>query len=230
MHVLGGTARGIIGSTAQGDTLSRIVLDPEDVNQDRQVTMTDGTVVDLDSASRTLLDRIARQLHVHRSTYQHALRSGDAELDDRVAAGESRVEEVSPLYLRVAALQAKHRKGRGRAVDELDLDLLFQTRVWVSSAGASQPLSELTPSHRRNLVAWLERNTDAIEARVDAAEIPDELRNRHTGAQPWVTGTPLYRRLQELIAAETGRDLAIDRARQIVREVEFQRTGEWPQT
>lgn len=209
--------------------MTRIVLDPDDVNQDRQVTLTDGTVVALDDASRTLLDRIARQLHVHRSSYQHALRSGDSELDDRVASGEARVEDVAPLYLRVAALQARLRKDRGRAVDELDLDLLFQTRVWVSSSGASQPLSELTPSHRRNLVAWLERNSEAIAGRVEAADLDGELTGSLADAEPWVAGTPLYRRLQELIAAETGRDLAIDRARQIVRQVEFQRTGEWPQ-
>ena len=205
------------------------MLDPEDVNQDRHVTMTDGAVVDLGEASRTLLDRIARQLHVHRSTYQHALRSGDAELDDRVAAGEARVEEVSPLYLRVAALQAKQREGRGRAVDELDLELLFQNRVWVSSSGVSQPLSELTPSHRRNLVGWLERNSEAIARRVEEADLGEQVETWRE-ADPWVAGTPLYERLQELIAAETGRDLAIDRARQIVRDVEFQRTGRWPGT
>lgn len=208
--------------------MARIVIDPDEVNQDRHVTMTDGTVIDLDEASRTLLDRIARQLHVHRSSYQHALRSGDPELDDRVAAGETRVEEVAPLYLRVAALQAKQRQGRGRAVDELDLDLLFQTRVWVSSSGASQPLSELTPSHRRNLVAWLERNSGAIQDRVAAAGFDRDVAAALADADPWIAATPLYRRLQELIAAETGRDLAIDRARQIVRQVEFQRTGEWP--
>ena len=192
--------------------------------------LTDGTVVDLGDASRTLLDRIARQLHVHRSTYQHALRSGDAELDDRVAAGEARLEEVSPLYLRVAALQAKQREGRGRAVDELDMELLFQNRVWVSSSGASQPLSELTPSHRRNLVAWLERNSDAIARRVREGDLGEDVTAAWREAEPWVAGTPLYERLQELIAGETGRDLAIDRARQIVREVEFQRTGQWPRT
>lgn len=221
--------RGIIGSTAQGATVSRIVLDPEDVNQDRHVTMTDGTVVDLGEASRTQLDRIARQLHVHRSTYQHALRSGDAELDDRVAAGEAAVDAVSPLYLRVAALQAAAREGRGRAVDELDLELLFQTRVWVSSSGASQPLAELTPSHRRNLVAWLERKSDAIEERVHE-ELEPDLPGPWEPSEPWIAGTPLYRRLQELIAGETGRDLAIDRARQIARQVEFERSGEWPRS
>lgn len=210
--------------------MPRIVLDPDDVNQDRQVTLTDGTVVELADASRTLLDRIARQLHVHRSTYQHALRSGDPEVDDRVAAGEARVEDVSPLYLRVAALQKARRSDRGRAVDELDLELLFQTRVWVSSSGASEPLSELTPTHRRNLVGWLERNSDAIAGRVAETPLPPELLDTWRETEPWVAGTPLYQRLQELIAGETGRDLAIDRARQIVREVEFQRSGEWPQS
>lgn len=210
--------------------MTRIVLDPDDVNQDRHVTMTDGTVLELGEASRTQLDRIAQQLHVHRSTYQHALRSGDADLDDQVAAGERRVEEVSPLYLRVGALQAAKRQGSGRAVEELDLEMLFQTRVWVSSAGVSRPLSELTPTHRRNLVGWLERNSDAIRERVRSTDLPPGLIAGLVKATPWVAGTPVYRRLTELIAAETGRDQAIDRARQIVREVEFKRSGEWPQS
>lgn len=210
--------------------MTRIVLDPDDVNQDRHVTLTDGSVVQLGDASRTVLDRIARQLHLHRSSYQHALRSGDPELDDRVAAGEVRVEDVSPLYLRVSALQSAARKASGRGVDELDLEMLFQTRVWVSSAGASQPLAALTPKHRRNLIAWLERNSDAIRDRARSTDLPAGLMASHVKATPWVAGTPLYRRLTELIAAETGRDQAIDRARQIVREVEFQRSGEWPTT
>lgn len=210
--------------------MPRIVLDPDEVNQDRHVTLTDGSVVELGDASRTLLDRIARQLHVHRSSYQHALSSGDRDLDDRVAAGEVRVEDVAPLYLRVAALQASARKDRSRAVDELDLELLFQNRVWVSSSGASQPLAELTPSHRRNLVAWLERQSEAISERVGSADLDAELLAAWQESDPWIAGTPVYRRLQELIAAETGRDLAIDRARQIVRQVEFERSGEWPQS
>lgn len=205
--------------------MSRIVLDPDDVNQDRHVTMTDGTVVELSDADRRMLDRIARQLHVHRSTYQHAFRSDDPELEQSVAAGERRVEDVAALYLRVAALQQAARQGRARAAEELDVSMLFQTRIWTSSAGTTRPLTDLTPTHRRNLIAWLERHGErlherAVETGTAAMAAPDET---------WIAGTPLYRRLQELVAAESGRDEAIDRARQIVRRLEFERSGEWPE-
>lgn len=207
--------------------MARIVLDPDEVNQDRVITVTDGTVVDLGLASRAELDRIARQLHVHRSAYAHAFRSDDPDLADRVASGEVRVEEVAPLYLRVAALQAANRDERGRrAVAELDLATLFQSRTWTSSSGVTRPLVELTPTHRRNLLGWLERSSDELEKRVRGEGV--ETPGIREGQDPWVAGTPLYLRLQELVAAESGRDEAIDHARQVVRRVEFERTGEWP--
>lgn len=208
--------------------MTRIVLDPDEVNQDRKVTLTDGTVVVLGDAGATLLDRIARQLHVHRSSYQHALRSGDADLDDRVAAGEVPLEDVAPLHLRVSALQAAARGGRGRAVEELDVELLFQRRVWVSSGGVSRPLTELTPTHRRNLLGWLDRNSEALHARVRSADLSPAVTGGYVEAEPWIAGTPLHRRLTELVTSESGREQAIDRARQIARSVEFERSGRWP--
>jgi hypothetical protein len=206
--------------------VARIVLDPDEVNQDRVVTLTDGTVVELSDASRTTLERIARQLHVHRSSYAHAL--DDPHLGDRVAAGEARLEDHAPLYLRVGALLEKARQGRRRPAAELDLELLLQTRVWTSSSGTTTVLVGMTPSHRRNLVNWLERHSEALRERADGALSPTQ-RERIVAADPWVAGTPLYRRLVELIAAETGLDHAKDRARQIAREIEFERSGRWPE-
>lgn len=207
--------------------MARITLDPDEVNQDRVVTLTDGTTVDLGEADRLTLDRIARQLHVHRSSYAHALR--DPELGDRVAAGELEVADHSPLYLRVSALQARAREGRDRrAAPDLDPRLLLQDRTWTSSSGASRDLVSLTPSHRRNLLTWLERNSDALESATQVAGFTDEESASIVGAEPWVAGTPLHRRLSELAAMETARERAVDEARQIARSIEFERSGEWP--
>lgn len=206
--------------------MARIVLDPDEVNQDRVVTLTDGTVVDLGAADRKTLERIARQLHIHRSSYAHALE--DRHVGDRVAAGELRVEDHSPLYLRVATLLEQARRGRSRAADDLDLTLLLQTRIWTSSSGTTQELVSLTPTHRRNLVAWLERQGDVLAERA-RAELSEEQLQEVVEADPWVAGTPLYRRLQELLATETGLDHARDQARQIARALEFERSGRWPE-
>jgi hypothetical protein len=205
--------------------VARIVLDPDEVNQDRLVTLTDGTVVVLSEAGRTTLERIARQLHVHRSSYAHAFT--DPDLGDRVAAGEVRLDDHAPLYLRVAALLAVARAGRRRRVSDLDLELLLQTRVWTSSSGSTDELVSLTPTHRRNLRAWLERNSDVLEQRA-ALELPAELLQSVVPADPWVAGTPLHRRLGTLIDRETGRDHARDQARQVAREIAFRNSGQWP--
>jgi len=205
--------------------MARIVLDPDEVNQERVVTLTDGEVVTLADADRQTLDRIARQLHVHRSSYAHALR--DPAVGDRVAAGELRVEDHAPLYLRVATLQAKAREGRRRPPRSLDLSLLLQDRVWTSSSGATQDLVTLTPTHRRNLASWLERSSDDLRQRADSEWGPEQHARVET-ATPWVAGTPLHRRLAELMAAESARERAVDTARQVARSLEFERSGDWP--
>jgi hypothetical protein len=204
----------------------RIVLDPDEVNQDRHVTLTDGEVVLLADADRATLDRIARQLHVHRSSYAHALR--DPAVGDRVASGELDVADRSPLYLRVARLQARARAGRRRPATELDVEVLLQDRTWTSSSGVTRPLVSLTPTHRQNLLGWLERNSDVLEEAAAGAGLSDEQARRIVGAEPWVAGTPLYRRLSDLVAAETARERAVDEARQVARSIEYERSGDWP--
>ncbi len=204
--------------------MARIVLDPEEVNQDVHVTLTDGETVVLADCDRAVLDRIARQLHVHRSSYAHALR--DAAVGDQVAAGVLPVEEHAPLYLRVAALQAAAREGgRRRPPRSIDLAMLLQDRTWTASSGATQDLVSLTPTHRRNLLAWLERVSEDLQARA-AHELDATQRDTVAPADPWVAGTPLYRRLAALRDAETARDRAMDQARQIARTLEFERSGE----
>lgn len=205
--------------------MARIVLDPDEVNQDVHVTLTDGEVVALEDADRATLDRIARQLHVHRSSYAHAFR--DPVVGDRVAAGEVPVEDHAPLYLRVARLQATAREGRRRPPRSLDLAVLLQDRTWTSSSGATHDLVSLTPTHRRNLRGWLERSSEDLRERA-AHELTPDQRARIADADPWVAGTPLFRRLSALIAAESARERAMDEARQVARHLEFERSGDWP--
>jgi hypothetical protein len=207
--------------------MARIVLDPDEVNQDVHVTLTDGETVVLAECDRATLDRVARQLHVHRSSYAHALR--DPAVGDQVAAGVLPVEEHAPLYLRVAALQAASRAGgQRRPARSLDLGVLLQDRTWTSSSGTTRELVTLTPTHRKNLVAWLERTSDDLAARADAELTPAQ-RARIEPAEPWVAGTPLHRRLSALIEAESARERAMDQARQVARTLEFEQSGDWPE-
>lgn len=205
--------------------MARITIDPDDVNQAEHVTLTDGTVVVLADADAPMLARIAEQLHIHRSTYAHALI--DPAVGDRVASGELAVGDHSPLYAAVQRLLAAAREGRRRQATDLDPDILLQSRTWTSSRGATKLLVDLTPSHRHNLMGWLQRNSDVLHAKAAADWSNEQLKAVEPG-WPWVVGTPLYRRLAELVASETGRELARDKAREIARRLEFERSGEWP--
>ncbi len=206
--------------------MARIVLDPDEVNQDVVITLTDGEVATLAECDRAMLDRIARQLHVHRSTYAHAFR--DPAVGDQVAADILPVEDHAPLYLRVAALQAAARDDRQRRPPRsLDLANLLQDRTWTSSSGATRDLLSLTPTHRRNLLGWLRRTSDDLRQRA-MTELSDSQRAQIVDADPWVDGTPLARRLAALIAAESARERAMDQARQVARTLEFERSGDWP--
>lgn len=208
--------------------MGRITLDPDEVNQAEWVTLTDGTVVDLGDADAAMLARIAEQLHVHRSSYAHAL--VDPAIGDRVAAGELDVADHSPLYEAVHTRLSEARAGRQRRrATDLNPAVLLQTRTWTSSRGSTRLLVDLTPSHRRNLMQWLERNSDVLHQRA-AADWTNEQLESIEPRTPWVHGTPVYRRLEGLVAAETGHELARDRAREIARRLEFERSGEWPET
>lgn len=216
------------GRQGYGPGMAPIVLDPDEVNQDRHVTLTDGRTLDLGKADAALLHRIARQLQVHRSSYLHAYQPADQDLADQVAVGEVALEEVAPLYVRVTALQRAIKGTGGRGAEQVDVAALLQATSWTSSAGATLPLVEMTPTHRRNLQGWLERHSLALEKRFEEATLTDAQRHRVEPADPWVAGTPLYRRLTALIAAESTRERAMDQARQVVRHVEFDRSGRWP--
>lgn len=209
--------------------MARITLDPDEVNQAVEVTLTDGRTVPLEDADPRLLRRIARQLHTHRSSYEAAFDPEHEATARQVADGEVPLREVAPLHRRVAELLdlAASRGGRGAGnVDPLEL---LQTATWTSSAGVVERLEELTPTHRRNLHGWLERHSDGLRDRFDEAELTERQRGLVVDADPWVAGTPLYRRLVALIAAESPVEQAKDQARQVLRHLEYERQGRWPE-
>jgi len=208
--------------------VARITLDPDDVNQDREVTLTDGRVVDLADADGRTLREIARQLYTHRSSYEAAFVPGDEALLDQLRSGEVALDEVAPLHLRLKVLLQQRRSSGGRSPTTLDLAVLVQRRVWTSASGVSRPLEELTPTHRRNLLGWLERSSDALAERFQGADLTPQQRSVVEPRIPWVLGTPLYQRLEELIGAETSIEQARDEARQVMRKVRFTNEGEWP--
>lgn len=204
--------------------MTRIVLDPDDINQRETFTLTDGTVVRLDEADRPLLDRVSRQLHLYACVYEQAF----ARREELAAAGEPLdLEAESPLVLRVRQLQKQIRTRHRRSIEDLDLSLLLQTTVWTSSSGTTLELEKMTPTHRRNLVAWLERIDEELRDRFER-EASEAERTAVEPREPWVAGTPLYRRLAALIATETPREQARDQARQVARKIRFTETGDWP--
>jgi hypothetical protein len=208
--------------------VARITLDPDEVNQSTVVTLTDGRTVTLDDADARLLRRIARQLHTHRSSYEAAFDPEHEATVRRVAAGELSLREVAPLHRRVAELLDDAASRGGRGAGNVDPAELLQTATWTSSAGVVERLDELTPTHRRNLQSWLERSSDGLRDRFDEAELTERQRGQVVDADPWVAGTPLYRRLVALIAAESPVEQAKDQARQVLRHLEYERQGRWP--
>ncbi len=212
----------------QEAVLARITLDPDEVNQALEVTLTDGRTVALTDADPRVLRRVARQLHTHRSSYEAAFAPDDPAVARQVADGEVELAEVAPLHRRVAELldHAASRGGRGAA--QIEPAELLQASTWTSSTGVVERLEDLTPTHRHNLAGWLLRSSDGLRDRFDEADLTERQRGTVVDADPWVTGTPLYRRLVELIAAESALEQARDRARQVVRTLEYERHGRWP--
>lgn len=208
--------------------MARITLDPDEVNQHHEVTLTDGRTVALADADARTLRRVARQLHTHRSSYEAAFAPTDEALADRVASGAVALEEVAPLHLAVRERLGTVRREGGRGAANVDPAELLQRETWTSSSGRVEALATFTPTHRRNLLAWLERHSDGLRDRFDEADLSERQRGQVVDADPWVAGTPLYRALAAAVGAETGTELARDQARQVVRHLEFERRGRWP--
>lgn len=208
--------------------MARIVLDPDEVNQDQVVTCTDGRTVALADADARTLRAVARQLHTHRSSYEAAFAPADEDLAHAVAAGRVVLDEVAPLHRRVRELLELRRADAGRPASRIEPVELVQQRTWTSSSGVVEHLEDLTPSHRRNLLGWLERRSEELRERFEEADLTEEVRARVHPADPWVAGTPLHRRLRALVDAESSLEQARDEARQVVRRLEYERKGRWP--
>lgn len=208
--------------------MARITLDPDEVNQSVEVTLTDGRTIRLADADARLLRRVARQLHTHRSSYEAAFAPDDEATARQVADGEVSLAEVAPLHRRVAELLDVAAARGGRGASHIDPVELLQTRTWTSSSGVVEQLEDLTPTHRRNLLAWLERSSDGLRDRFDEADLTERQRGLVVDADPWVAGTPIHRRLTQLIADESPIEQARDQARQVVRHLEYERQGRWP--
>lgn len=207
--------------------MARIILDPEDVNQGEVVTLTDGSVVEVAKATRAQVGRVSRQIARYEAVYADAYRAPDAQTAEKLAHGELRLEQVAPLHQAVRRRHTALKDEPGRGAADVDPTALFDDHRWTSSGGVVKALGELTPSHRANLLAWLERHTDPLE---EAAreQLSDAELARVRPAEPWVAGTPLYRALKAHQAATDSRELAMDEARQVARRIAFETTGRWP--
>lgn len=206
----------------------RIVLDPDDVNQAEHVTLTDGTVVEIASATRAQLGRVARQLARYAAVYADAYRAPDVPTAEKLSRGELELAQVAPLHQAVRRRHQAVADEPGRGADDVDPTALLDDHRWTSGGGVVKRLGELTPSHRSNLLAWLERHSDQLEAAA-RHQLGDADLERIHPAEPWVAGTPLYRALRAHHDATDSRELAMDEARQVARRIAFETTGRWPQ-
>jgi len=208
--------------------VTRIVLDPDEVNQDAVVTLTDGTTELLTTIDRATLGRVSRQLARYSAVYADAYEPPDTATAERLASGEVTLAEVSPLHRAVARRHAELRDTPGRGAADIDATALLETRRWTTGGGVARRLEDLTPSHRDNLLQWLERHDEPLRVAFEQAELSPREQARVTAADPWVAGTPLHRMLSALQAQVSGRELAMDEARQVARRIAYEATGRWP--
>ncbi len=204
--------------------MAQVTFDPDDVNQDRSILLADGRRVAIAELAPDEVVAAIRQCWTLRSAYAEA----------RVAAHPAHARadhdqldlSGTPLLAALERRRAEQRRERAsRSADSLPAADLFQDATWTSRNGTTRALNLLSPSHRRSVLGWLERNATALADRID----PDRSRIPRIDPLDWVRETPLHRRLTELVAAQTGKDEAKDRARQIARRAHFEATGEWPE-
>lgn len=207
--------------------MARIVLDPDDVNQDDHVTLTDGSVIEVATATRAQLGRISRQLSRYTAVYADAYRPPDVRTAEKLDTGELELAKVAPLHLAVQRRYQQVKDEPGRGADDVDPTALLDDHRWTGAAGVVRRLGELTPSHRANLLQWLERHSEPLEAAA-REQLPDADLARIHPTRPWVAGTPLYRALRAHQEATDATELAKDEARQVARRIAFETTGRWP--
>jgi hypothetical protein len=208
--------------------VTRIVLDPDEVNQDAVVTLTDGTTELIATLDRATIGRVSRQLARYASVYADAYDPADAASAARFGAGDLALGEVAPLHRAIARRHAELRDEPGRGATDVDATALLETRRWTTGGGVARRLEDLTPSHRANLLGWLERHSDALRDAFEAATTSPRDRAQVLTAEPWVAGTPIHRTLTALQEHVTGKELAMDEARQVARRIAYETTGRWP--
>lgn len=207
--------------------MARIVLDPDEVNQGRVVTLTDGRTIPIADADRAVLGRVSRQLARYRSVYADAYVAPDGATADALRRGDLTFDEVAPLLVAVRQRHAAVKDAPGRGALDVDPTALLDAERWTTGGGVVKRLEDLTPSHRRNLLGWLDRHDEALRAAAEEHLSADELARIHR-ADPWVAGTPVHRALRALEERADATELAKDEARQIARRIHFEATGRWP--
>lgn len=207
--------------------MARIILDPDDVNQGAHVTLTDGSVIEVATATRAQIGRVARQLARYAAVYADAFRAPDVQTAEKLDRGELTLGQIAPLHQAVARRHQALKDEPGRGADDIDPTALLDDHRWTTGSGAVKRLGELTPSHRANLLGWLERHSEPLQ-KAAREHLTDEERSPIRPATPWVAGTPLYRALQAHQAATDATELAKDEARQVARRIAFETTGRWP--
>jgi hypothetical protein len=97
------------------------------------------------------------------------------------------------------------------------INCLYQAEVWTTKDGREIALGDMTPEHRRNLLAWIRRRAEQLkwsaELRICAGPGPsgdaasdcfdaifDEM--LRTPAAEWIEEQPLVARLRELVDAD----------------------------
>lgn len=90
-------------------------------------------------------------------------------------------------------------------------ELVMQDRIWIDKAGKRWKLERMSPAHRRNLYAWMRRRAGAVEMLEAIMEISEQATLEELTEQDWrmndpvawVIGTPLMRRLRELVEEDS---------------------------
>lgn len=200
-----------------------VTIEPDDVTQDASMLLADGDRVPIVEMDRSQVAAARRQLWMFRSAYLEAYVAATPDAVRTVLDAED-LDKHAPLHLAIAARQTELAKDQRRGASSIDEGLLFQDAFWTSRDGTTRAVTLLSPSHRRSLLALLERNAANLADRID----PLRQRIEHRDPQDWLDATPLVVRLRALIEGQSGLDEARDRARQIARRAHFEAHGVWP--
>jgi hypothetical protein len=89
---------------------------------------------------------------------------------------------------------------------------LHQDKYWVNAQGDIIPLEKMSIEHRENLVAWLRRHAAELKRHHDT-DRRDFCNDPYCGETPpeeWLNGTPLMKRLMELVSRNFEEEEEVD--------------------